>query len=308
MNKLSHTPVDGRIRFGLGSAVLGGILTGAASVFEVLYVLSLLGQSITANVSLTGSMSIFVSLYLFLGLSSAAMGFVGGYLLWRGYSRASTLTNVIGALTALASLTIPPYYGQGIPLTTLATMAAGALLMVSSAALGSVSPQVIKPKTPILDSVEVATTAVFSALYAVMILILIIPSPTGGYTHFGDTIVFLAALLFGYRVGGLVGVLGAVAADLYTGYARWYVSILAHGLEGIVPGLARRGPLWMQVIASVAGGFLMATTYFFINIFIKGYSLALISYARDLLVQAGVSIVLATIVSNVVKRVLPQFR
>jgi uncharacterized membrane protein len=153
---------------------------------------------------------------------------------------------------------------------------------------------------------EIALIAVLSAAYAAAISLIILPSPTGGYTHIGDFVVFMAALLFGYRVGGFVGVIGALAVDLFTGYPRWFVSIPAHGLEGFVPGLMKNKPFAMQVIGCIVGGFLMATTYFLVNIYIKGIALAVISYARDLFVQAGLSIVVALIVVKTVKRVLPQ--
>ena len=153
---------------------------------------------------------------------------------------------------------------------------------------------------------EIALTAVLSAAYAAAILLMIIPSPTGGYTHVGDFVVFVSGLVFGYRVGGLVGIIGSVAVDLFTGYPRWFVSVVAHFLEGFVPGLAKNRPFAMQVIGCVIGGFLMATTYFLVNIYIKGIALALVSYARDLIVQAGISIVLALIVAKAVKKVYPQ--
>jgi hypothetical protein len=62
----------------------------------------------------------------------------------------------------------------------------------------------------------------------------------------------------------------------------------------------------MQILGCAIGGLLMATTYFLMNIYIKGIALAVISYARDLFVQAGLSIVVALIVVKTVKRVLPQ--
>lgn len=155
---------------------------------------------------------------------------------------------------------------------------------------------------------ELALTAVLSATYAAAILLLIIPSPTGGYTHVGDIVVFVSALLFGHRVGGFVGAIGAVAVDLFTGYPRWFVSIPAHWLEGFIPGLTKSKSFGVQIVGCLVGGFLMATTYFLVNIYIKGVELALISYARDLVVQAGVSIVLGLLVVKAVKRALPQLR
>ena len=153
---------------------------------------------------------------------------------------------------------------------------------------------------------EVALTAVLSAAYAAAILLIVIPSPTGGYTQIGDFVVFVSALLFGYRVGGFVGIIGSVAVDFFTGYPRWFVSIPAHFLEGFFPGLTKNKPFVVQVIGCVIGGFLMATTYFLVNIYIKGLALAIISYARDLIVQAGISIVLGLVVAKAVKKVLPQ--
>ncbi|MGD8545766.1 MAG: ECF transporter S component [Candidatus Bathyarchaeota archaeon] len=153
---------------------------------------------------------------------------------------------------------------------------------------------------------EIALTAVLSATYAAAIMLIIIPSPTGGYTHIGDFVVFVSALLFGHRVGGSVGLIGALAVDLFTGYPRWFVSIPAHWLEGFIPGLMKNKPFVMQIFGCMVGGFLMATTYFLVNICIKGIALAVISYARDLFIQAGLSIVVALIVVKAVKRFLPQ--
>jgi uncharacterized membrane protein len=113
-------------------------------------------------------------------------------------------------------------------------------------------------------------------------------------------------LLFGYRVGGFVGGIGALAVDLFTEYPRWFVSVPAHWLGGFVPGLMKNKPFVMQILGCVVGGFLMATTYFLVNIYINGIALAVISYARDLFVQAGLPIVVALIVVKTVKRVLPQ--
>ena len=118
---------------------------------------------------------------------------------------------------------------------------------------------------------EIALTAVLSAAYAAAILLLIIPSPTGGYTHIGDFVVLAAALLFGYKVGSLAGAIGAVAVDLFTGYPRWFVSIPAHWLEGLVPGLAKNKPFALQAVSCMIGGFLMATTYFVVNIYVRDW-------------------------------------
>jgi len=52
----------------------------------------------------------------------------------------------------------------------------------------------------------------------------------------------------------------------------------------------------------------MATTYFVVNIYVKGLALAAVSCAMDLFVQAGISIVLALTVVKAVKKALPPLK
>ena len=53
-------------------------------------------------------------------------------------------------------------------------------------------------------------------------------------------------------------------------------------------------------------GFVMATVYFFVNVFIKGYPIAIISYVRDLFGQALVSIVLVLVLTKASEKALPS--
>lgn len=296
------------VELGCFLPTLGGLAVGALSIYDVFYTLSMLGQSIFGDVVISSVLKEFLSLQISVGLSSTILALLGSFLLLRGRFRMGVVSNLLSACTALATVVNPMRYGLQLPIAAVIGGAAGVVLISAGAVLGFTLRHREVSGGPLLRSIEVATTAVFSALYAAMILMLVIPSPTGGYTHIGDTIVFLSALLFGYKVGGLVGILGSVTADLYTAYPRWYVSILAHGLEGLIPGLVRGRPLAMQVLACLAGGFLMASTYFLVNIFLKGYPLALLSYARDLFIQSGVSIAIAIVVSNIVKKALPELR
>jgi len=220
----------------------------------------------------------------------------------------SLISNSAGILLGLLTLAVPPAYDVASPTALTARTMVSAIMVSIGVVLSLRTPMVIKPKGPLLSSIEIATVSVFSAIYAIAILMIVIPSPTGGYTHIGDVVVFTAALLFGYRVGGLVGIIGAVVADLHTGYSRWFVSILAHGLEGAIAGLAKGRSLVFQVIMCIIGGFFMASTYFLINIFIKEFPLAVISYVRDLFAQVAVSMVLGIAIANVIKRALPQLR
>jgi len=166
----------------------------------------------------------------------------------------------------------------------------------------------IDVKTRLLTPVDIAFVAVFSALTAVITgsTGMVLPSPTGGYTNVGDTVIFIAALLFGSKVGGLVGVIGPVVADLFVGYPRWFVTVLAHGSEGFIAGLGKGRNILMQITILLVSGFVIVTTYFIVNVFTKGYPLAVISYMRDFFGQALVSIVLGLVLTKAVEKVLPN--
>jgi len=309
---MSDAPVDGKLWVSYALSISGGIILSLVLIFETLQVLSTLGQSIFQEIDLSSSRKIFISLYLFFGLSSTASTFLGEYLLWRNRTKAAILTNIMAVALAIATYFIPSIYRFSVPdILTIATTVSICLIS-AGIPLKLITPKAKKTAettAPLLRSIEITMVSVFSALYAAFIILpLRIPSPTGGYTHFGDFVVFVAALLFGPKTGGLTGIMGAAMADLYAGYPQWYVSILAHGLEGFIPGLAKGKSVMLQVISCVIGGFLMASTYFIVNVFIKGVPLAIVSYMRDLIIQAGASVVLGVLVAKTIKEILPGLR
>jgi uncharacterized membrane protein len=163
---------------------------------------------------------------------------------------------------------------------------------------------------PILrfTSIELAAAASLSAMAAVLTAFTgsFFPSPTGGYTNIGDTAIFVAALLYGSRVGGLVGAIGPLIADLIIGYPRWFITVIAHGGEGVIAGLGKGRSTPLQAAILLASGIYMATIYFIVNVFIKGLPVAIISYARDVFGQTLFSTILALLVMKAVEKMLPQ--
>lgn len=105
------------------------------------------------------------------------------------------------------------------------------------------------------SAVFAAVASILSALTAVLTYVpgLALPSPTGGYTHVGDTIIYLAALLLGPAIGATVGLVGPLIADLLIGYPRWYVTLVAHGLQGYIADLGKGGKHTVQ-LAMIIGG------------------------------------------------------
>ena len=282
--------------------IAGGATFGAAVILK-----SLGFESVFTNIKISDAMKVFISLYLTgasmsLGLSGLAL-----FMILKGRRTQAGWLGIFASVSAVATLLTGPLFAVGIePLATIVIMA-GAIMSLLGAILGLKTPA--PPlKGPFLSTLEIANSAVLSALTAILTGIAFVPSPTGGFTHIGDTIIFIASLLFGSKVGAITGVIGSVAADLWVGYPRWFVSIPAHGLEGLIAGLGKRRSFPIQILFCAIGGIVMASVYFYVNIFIKGWALAIVSYVRDILGQAGVSIILAVVLTRTLQRTLPRFK
>lgn len=73
------------------------------------------------------------------------------------------------------------------------------------------------------------------ALIFVLTFAIKVPVPfTRGYIHLGDSMIFIAAILFGWRVGALAGGLGSALADVVGGYAFWAIPTFI--IKGIMGG------------------------------------------------------------------------
>lgn len=69
---------------------------------------------------------------------------------------------------------------------------------------------------------RIAKTALMIALIFVCTFTIKLPNPaTGGYTHMGDCMAFLAVLYLGKKDGALAAGLGAALSDLLTGAMIW---------------------------------------------------------------------------------------
>jgi uncharacterized membrane protein len=63
------------------------------------------------------------------------------------------------------------------------------------------------------DARDISIVAVFSALMAVTTSYAV-PLPFGGLAHFGNTVMWIASILFGGLIGGLAGGVGGMIADI----------------------------------------------------------------------------------------------
>lgn len=287
-----------------GLGVIGSLISLFACFHAILMIFSSLNLSFPRDVvsiaePFRSIVSLYATLIAFLLVFSIVPFRVG---LW--YSGLCILSSSVISIIAIAS---PRIYG--LPQYDLVPLGLGLILsLVSGFAIVFKAPRPYIGK-PILTPLEISVTALLSALQAFLTASVgaVFPSPTGGYTHIGDTITFLAAFLFGPKISILTGIIGSLVADFYLAYPRWYVSIIAHGAEGFIAGLSYRRSLPIKIILSVIAGFSMAFTYFYVNVFIKGYALAIISFMRDFFGQALISLVIALLIYKPIEKALRGF-
>ncbi|MFH0848857.1 MAG: ECF transporter S component [archaeon] len=91
-----------------------------------------------------------------------------------------------------------------------------------------------------LDASGISLVAVFSALMAVTTMYAV-PLPFGGLTHFGNTVMWTASILFGGVIGGLAGGIGGMIADLILDPIWAPFTFFCKLASGLACGLASRG-------------------------------------------------------------------
>ncbi len=127
-----------------------------------------------------------------------------------------------------------------------------------------------------LSTRELAILGLLTALVTVFTMSFTIPVPaTSGYIHLGDSMIFLAAVLFGWRYGLIAGGLGSALADILAGYAHWALpTLIIKGLMGLIVGKIAKGEsdkllTLRNILSLVIGALWMVTGYYFAGAFMQ---------------------------------------
>lgn len=158
---------------------------------------------------------------------------------------------------------------------------------------------------------KIAFSAIGVALMFVTTAFVKMPLPNGvGYVHLGDAVLFLFGCLFGPFVGAVTGGLGGFFADLngfvaYSGY-----SLIIKAVQGFIVGyfaklaVEKNGKLFFGYFFFIMllSGVWMIVAYFFVNIFMAGFELALGAILGDIM-QVLLSTVIALLAYPQINRI-----
>jgi len=153
---------------------------------------------------------------------------------------------------------------------------------------------------------QLLLTAAFAGLVAVTSVIVIFPVPKmAGYFNMGDAVIFVAALVFGPRVGGFAGGIGSAIADLIVHPLLVPYTLVIRGIEGWLVGRLSRRTFRSDYVACVLGGGEMVLGYFVVEVLLFGFGGALEDLPFNLFqVVAGVAVGPAT--ALLLRRRLPS--
>ena len=165
-----------------------------------------------------------------------------------------------------------------------------------------------KTRLMAMTAVLIALTTIFTAY------IFHIPvGVNGGYIHFGDAVIYLAAAMLPTPYAMLVGALGGGLADLLTA-PMWIIPTMIIKMLIVLPFSSKKNSLMngRNVIAPIISFFISATGYYIAEMIIFGSKTALIAAFSGSLIQSGGSAIFfylaATAFDGVgIKRTILQF-
>ena len=168
-------------------------------------------------------------------------------------------------------------------------------------------------KTPL----QLALAAVFAALVCVATLAIVISIPaTSGYFNLGETVIYIAALLFGPLVGAVAGGGGAMIADILVAVQFAPGTLIIKGFEGAIVGFLNkkiqkitRSLTLSAAVSIIIGGLEMIAGYFIYEQLVLGYpfAAALVEVPFNI-VQMLVGLGVAIPVMHIILRVFPQLK
>ena len=149
-------------------------------------------------------------------------------------------------------------------------------------------------------------TLVMTALMAAMIFVatylIKIPNPaTGGYSHMGDCMIFLAVVMLGRKNGAAAAAIGGALSDLLAGAAVWIVPtlVIKYIMAYIMGTMIKSNPesRKLQLAGSVTGGIFRIVAYTLVKIVMLGTAVAFAS-VPNVTIQTTVGVVIFMVLSS----------
>lgn len=130
-----------------------------------------------------------------------------------------------------------------------------------------------------MDLKKFVRIAILTALACVLTFFPKVPIG-GGYVHFGDCIIYIAAIMLGPAAGAIVGAIGHSLADFISGFAIFCIpTLIIKAVMGFVIGKIVYNHIDAKhfILGSLAALVIVTAGYFIAEVPLMGYETALVS-------------------------------
>ncbi|MGM0420042.1 MAG: ECF transporter S component [Bacillota bacterium] len=133
------------------------------------------------------------------------------------------------------------------------------------------------------------------------------PGPSSSYFNLGEVAIYMIALSFGGKVGGIAGAFGSAITDVLLGYSIWApFTFVIKGLEGYVVGRIAGGKrdIKTSIIAIILGGHIMIVGY----AITKGILISPAAVLPEIFIDYGQMIIGGIAAIPLSRRIISYFR
>ena len=152
---------------------------------------------------------------------------------------------------------------------------------------------------------DITKIAIMAALVFVTTYLIKIPS-LNGYTHIGDSMVILSALILGKKKGALAAGLGAALCDLLSGYMQYIIpTFLIKAIMVLIIAIIAENLInktkFAWILGAIIGCTFQVVGYCLVETIPYGFAGALASVPANI-IQSIVGIALAVVLSTVLEK------
>ena len=156
-----------------------------------------------------------------------------------------------------------------------------------------------------MSAKDITKIAIMAALVFIATFLIKIPS-LNGYTHIGDSMVIISALILGKKKGALAAGLGAALCDLLSGYMQYVIptflikAIMVLIIATISENLINKTK-FAWIFGAIIGSTFQVIGYYLVEDILYGFAGALASVPANI-IQSIVGITLAVILATVFEK------
>ena len=156
-----------------------------------------------------------------------------------------------------------------------------------------------------ISTKDITKIAIMATLVFISTFLIKIPS-LNGYTHIGDSMVVISALILGKKKGALAAGLGAALCDLLSGYMQYIIpTFLIKAIMVLIIAIIAENLInktkFAWIIGAIIGCTFQVVGYCLVETILYGFAGALASVPANI-IQSIVGIALAVVLSTVLEK------